>query len=186
MFLNPLNSLRINVFIFIYVFVLFYLSCASAKKNPKKRDWTMWEGHLHQNSKKAMPVVYILRSFDEIWDCQAPLPPSLSLFLVLPHSVTWHRGRGLQLSFSSPTSPTFLQSQPEQASSRAVYASGPTLSIWSVSLSYVHKHTLTLSVETNMIINNTSYSYWINMPTHTSTRVRVQTGLHAAFELSDS
>ncbi len=79
MFLNPLNSLRINVFIFIYVFVLFYLSCASAKKKKKKRDWTMWEGHLHQNSKKAMPVVYILRSFDEKWDCQAPLPPSLSL-----------------------------------------------------------------------------------------------------------
>lgn len=98
------------------------------------------------------------------------LPPSL--FLVLPHSVTWHRGRGLRLSFSSPTSPTFLQSQPEQASSRVVYASGPTLSIWSVRLSYVHKHTLALSVETNMIINNTSYSYRINMPTHTSTRVK--------------
>lgn len=111
---------------------------------------------------------------------------SLSLFLVLPHSLTWHRARGLRLSFSSPTSSTFLQSQPEQASSRAVYASGPTLSIWSVSLSYVHKHTLILSVETNMIINNTSYSYRINMPTHTSTRVRVQTGLHAAYEFSDS
>lgn len=37
MFLNTLNSLRINVFIFIYVFVLFYLSCASAKR--KQKTW---------------------------------------------------------------------------------------------------------------------------------------------------